>query len=71
MRLQQSHLKHDTNGVRLRALHAIPVVVGQRLPDPVLLGIFRVVQSSVGALLNPTTASDNPTNNIVLDPAQL
>ena len=51
-------------------LQVVPLVAGQRLPDRVLFGISRVVQSSVGALLNPT-ASDNPTNNIVLDHAQV
>jgi len=71
MRLQQSHPKHDTYGIRLRALHVIPLVAGQRLPDRVLLLVSRVMQSSMGALFNPTTASDDPTNNIVLNPAQV
>jgi len=70
LRPQRSHPKHDTHGVRFRALHAIPSVAGQRLPNRVLFGISRVMLSSVDAVLNPTTASDNPTNNIVLDPAQ-
>jgi len=43
LRLQQSHPKHDTHDVRLRALHVVPLVAGQRLPNRVLFGISRVV----------------------------